>query len=127
MKRLRSLSRREREIMDVVFAAGRVTASEVRERMPAPPSYSAVRATLRILEQKGMLKHEHEGKRYVYRATVAPERARQSAVDHLLDTFFGGSAAGAVLTLLEEPRRPLTDEELDRMARLIERARKEGR
>jgi len=127
MKRLRSLSRREREIMDVVFAAGRVTASEVQERMPAPPSYSAVRATLRILEQKGMLKHEHEGKRYVYRATVPPERARQSALDHLLDTFFGGSAAGAVMTLLEEPRRPLTEDELDRMARLIERARKEGR
>jgi predicted transcriptional regulator len=127
MKGLRALSRREREIMDVVFAAGRVTASEVRERMPAPPSYSAVRATLRILEQKGMLKHEHEGKRYVYRATVTPERARQSAVDHLLNTFFGGSAAGAVLTLLEEPRHPLTDEELDRMARLIDRARKEGR
>ena len=127
MKRLRSLSRREREIMDVVFAAGRVTASEVRERMPSPPSYSAVRATLRILEHKGMLKHEHEGKRYVYRATVPTERVRQSALDHLLDTFFGGSAAGAVMTLLEEPRRPLTQDELDRMAQLIERARKEGR
>jgi predicted transcriptional regulator len=127
MKRLRSLSRREREIMDVVFAAGRVTASEVRDRMPAPPSYSAVRATLRILEHKGMLKHEHEGKRYVYRATLPAGRVRQSALDHLLDTFFGGSAAGAVMTLLEEPRRPLTQDELDRMAQLIERARKEGR
>jgi BlaI family transcriptional regulator, penicillinase repressor len=127
MKRLQSLSRREREIMDVVFAAGRVTASEVRERMPAAPSYSAVRATLRILEHKGMLKHEHDGKRYVYRATLAPDRARRGALDHLLDTFFGGSAAGAVMTLLEEPRRPLTRDELDRMAQLIERARKEGR
>ena len=127
MRRLRSLSRREREIMDVVFAVGRVTAGEVRERMAAPPSYSAVRATLRILERKGVLKHELDGKRYVYRATLAPEKARRNAVDHLLDTFFAGSAAGAVMTLLEQPRRPLTHEELDRMARLIERARKEGR
>src|SRR5262245_18868958 len=127
MKRLQSLSGREREIMDIVFASGRATAGEIQDRMPSPPSYSAVRATLRILEHKGMLKHQHEGRRYVYRPTMAPERVRRSAVDHLLDTFFGGAAAGAVMTLLDEPRRPLTGDELDRMARLIQRARKEGR
>jgi BlaI family transcriptional regulator, penicillinase repressor len=126
MRKLRSLSRREREIMDIVYGSGRVTAGEVQARMPSPPSYSAVRATLRILEEKGVLKHEAEGKRYVYLPTVRREDARQSAVDHLLQTFFEGSAAGAVMSLLE--RSPdLSREDLDRMSRLIARARKEGR
>jgi BlaI family transcriptional regulator, penicillinase repressor len=127
MKKLNTLSRREREIMDVVYGSGRVTAGEVRSRMPSPPSYSAVRATLRILEQKGVLKHELEGVRYVYLPTVGRERARQGAIEHLIETFFDGSAAGAVMTLLERSGRELSREELDRMARLIDRARKEGR
>ncbi len=127
MKILRSLSRREREMMDIVFAAGRVTAGEVRERMAAPPSYSAVRATLSILERKGILTHDHEGKRYVYRATVGREQARRRALDHLLATFFDGSAAGAVVTLLERRGASLSDEDLDRMERMIARARREGR
>ncbi len=127
MKQLRTLSRREREIMDVLYSAGSASASEVQERMPSPPSYSAVRATLRVLEQKGLLVHEHDGKRYIYRPTVNRNKARKGAVDHLLKTFFDGSAAGAVMALLETPGTELTPDELDRMAALIERARKEGR
>ena len=127
MRRLQSLSRREREIMDIVFRAGTATAGEVRERMADPPSYSAVRATLSILERKGLLKHDGDGKRYVYRAAVQRDKARQSAVDHLLTTFFEGSAAGAVLTLLERPGLEISGADFDRMAQLIDRARKEGR
>lgn len=127
MRRLQSLSRREREMMDIVFRAGHATAGDVRERMADPPSYSAVRATLSILERKGLLKHEDDGKRYVYRATVQRDKARQSAVDHLLTTFFEDSAAGAVLTLLERPGLEISRADFDRMAQLIDRARKEGR
>jgi predicted transcriptional regulator len=127
MHKLRSLSRRERQIMDVVFGSGSATAGEIRERMPDPPSYSAVRATLRVLEQKGVLKHEVEGLRNVYRPAVNRSRARRGAVEHLVETFFGGSAAGAVLSLLEQPGTRLTREELDRLTALIERARTEER
>jgi BlaI family penicillinase repressor len=127
MKQMRTLSRREREIMDVLYSAGSASAAEVQEQMPSPPGYSAVRATLRVLEQKGLLVHEHDGKRYIYRPTVNRNKARRGAVDHLLKTFFDGSAAGAVVALLETPGADLTPEELDRLAALIERARKEGR
>ena len=128
MKQLQSLSRREREIMDIVFGASSATASEVRDRMPEAPSYSAVRATMRILEQKGVLKHEHDGKRYVYRPTLNPSKMRKNAIEHLVNTFFDGSAASALLTLLERPGTTgLSPEELDRMAQLIDDARKEGR
>jgi predicted transcriptional regulator len=113
--------------MDVLFQAGHASAADVHRRIPSPPSYSAVRATLRILEEKGFLRHDDDGKRYIYRPVVGPVEARRSAVDHLLNTFFGGSAAGAVMALLETPGSELTKEELDRMAALIERARKEGR
>ena len=124
---LSRLSRREREIMDVLFQMSRASAAEVHERIPSPPSYSAVRATLRILEEKGLLKHDYDGKRYIYRPVLGHSQARKSAVDHLLNTFFGGSAAGAVMALLETPGRELSEEELDHLAALIERARKEGR
>ncbi len=127
MKRHRTLSRREREIMDVLYSAGSASAGEVHERIPSPPSYSAVRATLRVLEQKGFITHEHDGKRYIYRPTLNRNTARRGAVEHLLNTFFDGSAAGAVVALLESPGADLTEEDLDRMAALIERARKEGR
>jgi len=127
MRKLQSLSRREREIMDIVFRAGNATAGGVRESMADPPSYSAVRATLRILEQKGLLRHVHDGRRYVYRPTVQLDKARQGAIEHLLSTFFEGSAADAVLTLLERPGIEFSSEDFDRMAQLIERARKEGR
>ena len=126
MQKLRSLSRREREMMDIVYGVGSATASEVRSRMSEPPSYSAVRATLRILENKGLLKHEDDGKRYVYRPRLDRDKARRSAMDHLLQTFFEGSAAGAVVALLEQPH-DISRADFDRLARLIDRARKEGR
>ena len=113
--------------MDVLFQMGRASAGEVHQRIPSPPSYSAVRATMRILEDKGFLTHEDDGKRYIYRPVLGPSEARKGAVDHLLNTFFGGSTAGAVMALLEAPGQDLTQEELDRMAALIDRARKEGR
>ena len=124
---LSRLSRREREIMDIVFQMGRASAAEVHERIPSPPGYSAIRATMRILEEKGLLKHDYDGKRYIYRPALGQSQARKTAVDHLLNTFFGGSTAGAVMALLETPGRELTDEELDRMVALIEKARTEGR
>jgi predicted transcriptional regulator len=113
--------------MDIVFQMGRASAAEVHERIPSPPGYSAIRATMRILEEKGLLKHDYDGKRYIYRPALGHSQARKTAVDHLLNTFFGGSTAGAVMALLETPGRDLTDEELDRMTVLIEKARKEGR
>lgn len=127
MKKLQSLSRREREMMDVVYRAERATAAEIRDLIPNPPSYSAVRATLRILEEKGLLKHEFDGKRYVYVARVDRDKAVQGALDHLVTTFFQGSAMSAVMTLLEQPGVEMSDEDVDRMNALITRARKEGR
>jgi predicted transcriptional regulator len=127
MLKIQQLSRREREMMNIIFAKGRATASEVMEEMPEPPSYSAVRATLRVLEQKGHLKHQHDGTRYVYIPTVNREKARGSALDQLLATFFDGSAANVVATLIERQKGKLSDDELDHLATLIEQARKEGR
>lgn len=127
MKKLQSLSRREREMMDVVYRAERATAAEIRDLIPNPPSYSAVRATLRILEEKGLLKHEFDGKRYVYVPRVDRDKAVQGALDHLVTTFFQGSAMSAVMTLLEQPGMEMSDADLDRMNALISRARKEGR
>jgi len=121
------LSRREREMMNIIFARGRATATEVLEGMADPPSYSAVRATLRVLEQKGHLKHQHDGARYVYTPTVNRDRVRLSALDQLLTTFFDGSAANVVATLIERQKGKMTDEELDELSELIEQARKEGR
>jgi len=127
MQKLRALSRREREMMDVVYRAGRATAAEVRDLMTDAPSYSAVRATLRILEEKGLLKHEYDGKRYVYAPRVARDKAVQGALDHLVTTFFEGSAMSAVMTLLEQPGVAISADDYTRMTALIARARKEGR
>lgn len=121
------LSRREREIMDVLYAAAHLTAAEVRERMPDPPGYSAVRAQLRILEEKGHVRHEERGPRYVYSPVVSRARARRSALKSLVQTFFGGSPEQAVAALIDDSRAKLTAAELDRLAALIEQARKEGR
>lgn len=117
------LSRRERQIMDVLFRRGTATAAEVRELMPEPPSYSAVRAHLRILEEKGHVTHEQEGPRYLYEPTMTKERATRSALHHLLDTFFNGSAEQAMAALIDESSGRLSDDELDRLAGLIEQAR----
>jgi len=127
MLKNQQFSRREREIMDIIFSRGRATATEVMEGMAEPPSYSAVRATLRILEQKGHLKHQHDGTRYVYIPTVNRERVGLSALDQLLTTFFEGSAANVVATLIERQKGTMSDDELQRLGDLIAQARKEGR
>ena len=113
--------------MDVIYARGRATVAEVRERLPDPPTYSAVRALLRILEEKGHLHHEQDGPRFVFLPTVPAEKARESALRHLLRTFFDGSAEGAVAALLDLEASELSPEEFERLAERIERARKEGR
>ena len=119
------LSRRERQILDILYARGCATVAEVRETLPDPPSYSAVRALLRILEEKGHARHESQGTRYVYLPSVPRERARDSALTRIVMTFFEGSAAQAAAALVDSGS--LSDEELTRLAALIERARKEGR
>lgn len=126
-KTLDRLSRRERQIMEVIWAAGQATATEVQERLPDPPSNSAVRALLKILETKGHLRHVSDGNRYVFLPTVAPDRARRSAMRSLLHTFFEGSPEKAVVALLDVSRPELSDAELERISRLIEEAREEGR
>jgi len=117
------LSRRERQIMDVLFQRGEATAAEVQEGMPEPPSYSAVRAHLRILEDKGHIVHEQDGPRYVYKPTVTKERAKRSALNHLVDTFFNGSAGQAMAALLDDSTERLSSAELDRLEDLIRQAR----
>src|SRR4029079_3491374 len=126
MSKLEILSRREREIMDIVYGLGQAAASEARRHMADPPRDSAARATLGSLESKGLLEHRPDGKRYVYRPTVPRGKARQRALEHVVSTFFDGSAAGAVLALLERPG-DVSDDDLNRMAALIDRARGEGR
>jgi predicted transcriptional regulator len=121
------LSRRERQIMDILYREGRAAAGEVLESLPEPPGYSAVRAMLRVLENKGHLTHVLENGRYVYRPTVPRERARRSALQNLLQTFFDGSPEKAVAALLSESKSRLGEEELSRLSRLIAEARKEGR
>ena len=120
-----SLSRRERQLMDIVYERGQATAAEVAAALPDPPSYSAVRAMLRILETKGHLRHEADGVRYVYLPTVPRDQASRSALRGLVRTFFDGSTTQAVAALLDQSR--LSDAELERLAHLIDEARKEGR
>ena len=119
------LSRRERQIMDIVYAQGQATAAEVTAALPDAPSYSAVRALLRILEQKGHLRHQEDGPRYVFLPTVSRDRARRSALRSLVRTFFDGSSAQAAAALIDQAQ--LSDEDFDRLAAAIEKARKEGR
>ena len=121
------LTRREREIMDILYRLGRATAHEVLDHLPAPPSYSAVRALLRLLEERGHVRHVQEGQRYIYLPAVARSDARKSALSHLVRTFFGGSVEHAVAALVDSSRTKLSRDELDRLAQLIENARKEGR
>jgi predicted transcriptional regulator len=121
------LSRRERQIMDVLYELGRATAAEVREGLPDPPSYSAVRAMLRILEDKGHLHHESDGPRYVFTPAVPREEARESALRRVVRTFFDGSAESAMTALLDLGVEDLDEEALRRLAERIAEARKEGR
>ena len=120
------LSRRERQIIDILYTRGRATSAEVMAALPDPPSYSAVRAMLRILEEKGHVRHEQDGPRYVYAPTVARENAKKSALRHVLHTFFDGSASQALSALLDDHSSKLSEAELDRLAGMIERARRSG-
>jgi predicted transcriptional regulator len=120
------LSRRERQILDILYQRGQATAADVQNALPEPPSYSAVRALLRILEDKGHVRHQQDGPRYVYLPTLARENAKRSALRHVLRTFFDGSAEQAISALLDESSTKLSPAELDRLACLIEDARKSG-
>lgn len=118
------LSRRERQIMDVIYRRGSATAAEITAELPDPPTSTAVRTMLRILEDKGHLTHEQDGVRYVYRAVVDREQARESVISHVVRTFFDGSAEQAMATLIDRSASELTDAELARLAGLIAKARR---
>jgi predicted transcriptional regulator len=122
-----NLSRREQQIMDVIYSRGQATATEVMENLSDPPGYSAVRALLRILEEKGHLRHEQVGQKYIYLPTVEREQVKHSALRRVLQTFFGGSTEEAVAALLDISQEQLSDEELKRMEKLIKQARQEER
>ncbi len=127
MKKPGMLSRREREVMDILHSRGEATAAEVRAAMAEAPTDPAVRSILRILVDKGQVRFEHQGPRYVYSPTAPPEAARRSALDHVLHTFFDGSTEGALAALLEIRSDRLTDAERRSLKRMIDRAAREGR
>lgn len=127
MARAAALSRREREIMDIVHRLGRASVTDVMTALSGTPAYSTVRAQLRVLEDKGHLRHEEEQLRYVYLPAESPQKIRRSAVKHLLETFFEGSPEKVVEALVGRDGDRLSDAELDRIAQLIERARREGK
>ena len=121
---LTALSRRERQIMDVLYRRGRATAAEVQEDLPDPPGYSAVRSALALLEERGLVRHEEDGRRFVYLPATSPRKARSGALDHVLRTFFGGSRVEALAALMADPRR-LSDDDLAELERMLARAREE--
>ncbi len=127
MRSDKSLSRRERQIMDIVYEMKEASALQVMERLPSPPSYSAVRALLRVLEQKSHLVHRQDGPRYIYVPRLDKDKARRSALAHLKRTFFDGSTADVVATLLDSSGEDLSEDDYRRLAELIDKARKEGR
>jgi predicted transcriptional regulator len=121
-----ALTRRERQIMDILYRLGRATAGEVMDNLPGKPSYSTVRTQLRVLEGKGHVRHDEEGLRYVYAPHVPRRAARKSALRHVVDTFFDGSTEKIVAALLGGEAARLSENELDRIAELVEKAKKEG-
>jgi predicted transcriptional regulator len=127
MKTERNMSRRERQIMDIVYEMKEASAQQVLERLPSPPGYSAVRALLRVLEQKGHLAHRQDGPRYIYSPLLPREKARRSALSHLMQTFFDGSTEDVVAALLDISEDSLSEADYERLTGLIEKARKEGR
>mgnify|MGYP001110136520 CR=1 FL=1 len=127
MRTEKSLSRRERQIMDIVYELKEASAVQVLERLPEPPSYSAVRALLRVLERKGHLVHRQDGPRYVFAPRLAKDKARRSALSHLRQTFFDGSTEEVVAALLDLSEEGLSEDDYRRLTELIERARREGR
>jgi BlaI family transcriptional regulator, penicillinase repressor len=122
-----ALSRRERQIMDILYRLGRATANDVMSELPGEPHYSTVRTQLRVLESKGHVRHEEQGLRFIYTPTIPRYAVRQSALRHLIETFFEGSAEKMLSTLLGPEGSKLSEEELDRLARLIDKAKKGGR
>ena len=127
MKAQKSLSRRERQIMDIIYEMKEATALQVLERLPSPPSYSAVRALLRVLENKEHLTHRQEGPRYIYAPLLSKEKAKRTALQHLMKTFFDNSTEDAVAALLDISEEDLSEEDFNRLAALIEKTRREGR
>lgn len=121
-----ALTRRERQIMDILYKRGRATANEVLDDLPGAPHYSTVRTQLRVLEEKGHVTHEEDGVRFVYMPALPRRTARKSALRHLVDTFFDGSAEQVVAAVLGGEGAKLSDDELDRIAELIDKAKKEG-
>lgn len=126
-KLITHLSRRERQIMDIIYQKGEATVAEVRKLLLDPPSYSSVRALLSVLEKKEFVKHKELGRRYIYYPTVALDRVKRSALKHLMETFFDDSAERVMAALLNIRGTSLSEKELERMARLIEEAKKEGK
>jgi BlaI family penicillinase repressor len=122
-----NLSRRERQIMDILYRLGSATAAEVKENLTDAPRYSAVRALLRILEEKGHIKHAYDGPRYVYAPIVSRPVAQKSALKQIVKTFFDGSTSNAVAALLDMSAKDLSDSELERLAAIVEQAKREGR
>jgi predicted transcriptional regulator len=121
------LSRRERQIMDALYKLNEATVGEVMDLMPDPPSYSAVRATLRVLEEKGHVSHKQDGPRYLYMPTVPRDKAQSTALQHMVGTFFGGSVEQAVMALLSLPETRMSDKDLTKLAAKVREAEKEGR
>jgi len=121
---LSNLSRRERQIMEIVYAHGAISAQEVMEKLPSPPTYSAVRAALSLLEKKGLLRHVRQGMRYIFEPTVSADHARVPALRRMIETFFNNSAENMVATLLDGSALQVSDEELDRMEQMIKSARR---
>jgi predicted transcriptional regulator len=127
MKGQKNLSRRERQIMDIVYELNKASVAQVLERIPNPPSYSSIRALLRVLEEKGHLTHKQEGPRYIYSPTLPREEARQSALQHIMKTFFDNSTEDVVAALLNISEENLSEEDYKRLAELVKKALKEGR
>jgi predicted transcriptional regulator len=127
MKGQKNLSRRERQIMDIIYEMDKASVAEVLERIPNPPSYSSIRALLRVLEEKGHLTHKQEGPRYIYSPTLPREEARQNALKHVMKTFFDNSTEDVVAALLNISEEDLSEEDYKRLADLVKKAVKEGR
>jgi len=124
---LAALSRRERQIMDILYQSGKASASDVQKAMPDPPSYSAVRAMLRTLEEKGHIRHEADGLKFIYMPVENKDKVKRSTIRHMMRTFFGDSPEQVVAALLDGSAKKLTEEELNRMAEMIEKARRESK
>jgi len=124
-KDLDRLSRRERQIMDIIYRQNEATVSEVRQAIPDPPSYSAVRAIMGILEDKGLVKHKKRGRAYLYRPTICQNQARESALEHVIQTFFDGSVAGVVASLVDLSDKKLSDDDFARLETLVQKKRKQ--